>query len=123
MLAEKSLFHYASAIKEGVENYRNLFKQLAFSVDWNLSYQTIDEKSRRISQRSFIELAKAGNAYRKQAPVQWCTDCKTSIAQAEIESQDVPTDFNTIKFMVEGKELLIATTRPEFFRWMCCSYG
>ena len=102
------------SIEKGVESYRNLFQKLAFSVDWNLSYQTIDEKSRRISQRSFIELAKEKNAYRKQAPVQWCTDCKTSIAQAEIETKEIPTHFHTIKFEVEGEELLIATTRPEF---------
>lgn len=103
-----------TSIKQGVENYKNLFQKLAFSVDWNLSYQTIDERSRRISQRSFIELAKAGNAYRKQTPVQWCTDCKTSIAQAEIESQDIETNFHTIIFKVDGKDLHIATTRPEF---------
>jgi valyl-tRNA synthetase len=102
------------AIEKGVDNYRNLFKKLAFSVDWNLSYQTIDEKSRRISQRSFIELAKNNDAYRKQTPVQWCTGCKTSIAQAEIETQETKTQFHTIKFEVENKELQIATTRPEF---------
>lgn len=102
------------AIEKGVESYKNLFQKLAFSVDWNLSYQTIDAPSRRISQRSFIELAKQGNAYRKQAPVQWCTDCKTSIAQAEIETQETDTEFHTIKFLVEQQELLIATTRPEF---------
>jgi|LGOV01.1.fsa_nt_gb valyl-tRNA synthetase len=102
------------SIEEGVDNYRNLFKKLAFSVDWDLSYQTIDEKSRRISQRSFIELAKDGNAYRSHAPVQWCTDCKTSIAMAETESEELPSQFHTIKFRADSKDLLIATTRPEF---------
>lgn len=102
------------SIEQGVQNYKSLFQKLAFSVDWNLSYQTIDEKSRRISQRSFIELAKAGHAYRKQTPVQWCTDCKTSIAQAEIEATELPTEFHTIEFMVGNEPLYIATTRPEF---------
>lgn len=102
------------SIEQGVKSYRSLFQKLAFSVDWNLSYQTIDELSRRVSQRSFISLAKENNAYRKQTPVQWCTDCKTSIAQAEIEAKEQDTEFHTIKFFVDGEELLVATTRPEF---------
>ncbi|MFW6046704.1 MAG: valine--tRNA ligase, partial [Candidatus Woesearchaeota archaeon] len=102
------------AIDKGVEEYKGLFQKLALSVDWDLSYQTIDETSRRISQKSFINLAKSNKAYRAHEPVQWCTECKTSIAQAEIDNKELPSSYHTINFQVEGKDLPIATTRPEY---------
>ena len=43
----------------------------------------------------------------------WCTTCKTSISQAELDSAEVETRYITIPFMVEGKEIPVATTRPE----------
>lgn len=93
--------------------YKKLWQSLGFSVDWDLSYHTISPVARRISQRSFLELVRAGRAYLNEAPVLWCPTCGTSIAQAELESVEVETRFNTIPFMVEGREVLIATTRPE----------
>ena len=96
-----------------IEEFQTLFKKLGISADWNLKYDTIDELSRRVSQRSFIDLVKKGNAYRKEMPVLWCPCCQTSIAQAELENKDFKTYFNYINFLCEGKNLEIATTRPE----------
>ena len=95
-----------------VEEFTNLWKSLGFSVDWNLRYETINERSRRISQKSFIRLAKEGKAYVKESPVLWCTECQTSIAQAELDSADIKSTFNYIYFMVDGEPLTVATTRP-----------
>ena len=93
--------------------FRALWETMGFSVDWERAYRTIGEDVQAISQRSFLELVNMGKAYRKQSPVLWCTHCQTSIAQAEIETQQVPTSFNTISFGVNGAALNIATTRPE----------
>ncbi|MDD4036631.1 MAG: class I tRNA ligase family protein, partial [Bacilli bacterium] len=83
---------------------------MGFNVDWNLQYETISDLSRRISQKSFLEIAKAGHAYQKEMPVLWCTNCETSIAQAELESEDQDTYFNSIKFKVGEEDLIVATT-------------
>jgi len=93
--------------------YKNLWESLGFSVDWNLTYQTISPMARRISQRSFLELARMGRAYLEEKPVLWCTACGTSIAQAELETREIETRFVTIPFIVEGREIPVATTRPE----------
>jgi valyl-tRNA synthetase len=93
--------------------FMELWQSLGFSVDWSLSYRTISPDSMRISQESFIDLARRGKAYLKETPVLWCTTCRTSISQAELESFDVESTFNTIPFRVEGHDLMIATTRPE----------
>ena len=97
-----------------IKEFQDLFKRLGISADWDLGYDTINELSRKISQRSFIDLVKKGKAYRKEMPVLWCPCCQTSIAQAELENKDVKSYFNYINFSVDNKDLEIATTRPEF---------
>ena len=97
-----------------IKEFQDLFKRLGISADWDLGYDTINELSRKVSQRSFIDLVKKGKAYRKEMPVLWCPCCQTSIAQAELENKDVKSYFNYINFSVENKNLEIATTRPEF---------
>ncbi len=97
-----------------IGEFKELFKRVGISADWDLGYDTINELSRKVSQRSFIDLLNKGKAYRKEMPVLWCPCCQTSIAQAELDSKDVKSYFNYINFDVEGETLEIATTRPEF---------
>ena len=52
-----------------IKEFQNLFKRLGISADWDLGYDTINELSRKVSQRSFIDLVKKGKAYRKEMPV------------------------------------------------------
>ncbi len=89
------------------------FVDLGISSDYEIYYSTIDEHSQKVSQRSFINLVKQGDAYRKDFPTMWCPECQTSIAQAELEDKEYKELFSTLKFSCGGKELLIATTRPE----------
>lgn len=102
--------------------FRALWESLGFSVDWSLQYETISPMTQRISQRSFLELLKMGKAYAKTSPVLWCTECQTSIAQAELESSEKETTFNTILFQTESETLQIATTRPEFLYGCVCLF-
>ncbi|MCX7773363.1 MAG: valine--tRNA ligase [Clostridia bacterium] len=95
------------------QEFKALWTQMGFSVDWELQYETINPLSQRISQKSFLDLARKGKAYLKETPVLYCTHCQTSIAQADLEPKEGETTFNTLPFLVEGRELLIATTRPE----------
>ena len=99
------------------EAFKTLWSSLGFSCDWSLRYETISASSQRISQRSFIELYEKGKAYVKDSPVLWCTECKTSIAQAELESLQKETVFYTLKFRLcdasKMTDIEVATTRPE----------
>ncbi|HSV85390.1 MAG TPA: valine--tRNA ligase [Levilinea sp.] len=102
-------------VSEAAEvEYRALWQRLGLSIDWNYTYRTIDERSRCISQTSFIELYQKGLAYRKRAPTIWCPECRTAIAQAELEDQPRTSEFVTLGFTRESGEVLpVATTRPE----------
>ena len=102
-------------ISHGVEQeFKDLWQQMGLSVDWNICYSTISDKVRKLSQESFIDLYKKGFIYRKDEPSLFCTKCRTSVAQAELDDEEKDSLFNDIVFKTEdGKELLIGTTRPE----------
>ena len=94
---------------------------IGYSCDFSINYRTIDETSRRLSQKSFIELYKKGRAYRKECPVLWCPECSTAIAQVELKDKEENTLFSDIIFKVDGyamndpaAKIVISTTRPEF---------
>jgi len=78
--------------------------------------------SQKISQKSFMELAKLKKAYIKESPVLWCTECQTSIAQAELETKECQTTFHYLNFSTEMGNLLIATTRPELLAGCVCIF-
>ncbi|MBU2504102.1 MAG: valine--tRNA ligase [Nanoarchaeota archaeon] len=100
-------------LKEITPDFIEDWKRIGSSCDFDLSYSTIDENSRRISQSSFIELFKKKQIYFADFPTIWCPECQTAIAQAELEDKELPGLFSTLKFSCDEKELLIATTRPE----------
>lgn len=58
----------------------------------------------------------------KESPVLWCTECQTSIAQAELETIEKDTTFNYLKFKVGEESLLVATTRPELLYGCVCLF-
>ncbi|MBW2972059.1 valine--tRNA ligase, partial [Candidatus Woesearchaeota archaeon] len=93
--------------------YISDWKRIGMSCEWSIFYTTIDEHCQRISQREFISLHKKGRAYRKDAPTMWCPECHTGISQVECVDQEIASNFCDIVFKCEGKELIIATTRPE----------
>lgn len=102
-------------LSESMEaEYRTLWDRLALSLDWRYTYRSIEARSRRISQWSFLDLYRQGLAYRQQAPTIWCPECRTAIAQAEVDDLERESEFVTIPFtLADGAPLLIATTRPE----------
>lgn len=89
------------------------WKDIGISCDWNLKYSTIDDNSRKLSQWSFLDLYKKGRMYRKDAPAMWCPECKTGIAQVEVEDKEIDSFFNDIIFKIDKEDVKIATTRPE----------
>jgi valyl-tRNA synthetase len=100
-------------LKEMTPKFIEDYKELGISADFDIYYSTIDERTQKVSQKSFIELYKKKEIYKKEFPTLWCPECQTTIAQAELEDKDEKSLFSTLKFKVNGKDLLIATTRPE----------
>jgi len=89
--------------------FEDLWRRLGLSVDWTRSYATIDERSRRASQRMFLHNLRRGEAYSAEAPTLWDVDYQTAVAQAEMEDRDQSGAYHRLRF----EDIEIDTTRPE----------
>ena len=56
---------------EDEQAFEELWRHLGLSVDWSLTYTTIDDQSRRASQRAFLRNLARGEAYQSEAPTLW----------------------------------------------------
>lgn len=110
--------------KKYEDDFKNIFIRAGNSTDWSLLYSTINPEIQKISQKSFLELAKNGHAYYGEKPAIWCPECRISIAQAELESKDIASTFNYMKFKFVDSDnyLKIATTRPEMLCACVCVF-
>lgn len=96
------------------QQFIQLWQRMGISANWDNTYSTISDLSRRLSQESFIELYKKGYIYRNHEPALYCATCRTSVAQAELDDAQKPSFFNDIVFKdAQGNDLVIGTTRPE----------
>ena len=95
--------------------FEELFRRLGLSVDWSLLYTTIEDRSRKVSQRAFLNNLARGEAYSQEAPTLWDVDFDTAVAQAELEDRERPGAYHTLTFhRADGAgDILIDTTRPE----------
>ena len=100
-------------LKEITPKFVEDWKKLGISCDYENIYSTIDDSTRKISQKYFLDLYKKNLVYKKNFPTIWDVKFQTPVAQAELEDKEKKTFFTTLKFTSEGKELPIATTRPE----------
>ena len=115
MSREAFIAECMSVSEEARAEFRELFRSIALSVDWDQEYHTISDDSRRLSQLSFLDLVAKQHVYRKQQPMLWDPVDQTAIAQAEVEDKELPSHFCDVVFThaQSGAELVIGTTRPE----------
>lgn len=84
------------------------------SGDFKNRYRTDSEEYRSLTQATFIELFKKGLIYRASRPNNFCPDCGTTIADAEVDYAEMPTDLVYMRFdLTDGGEIVVASTRPE----------
>jgi len=99
---------------EDEKAFENLWRYLGLSVDWSMTYATIDRRAQRVSQAAFLRLLKRGAAYQLEAPTLWDVDFRTAVAQAELEDREQPGAYHRIRFgRAGGAPIEIETTRPE----------
>ena len=95
--------------------FEHLWRHLGLSVDWSMTYATIERRAQRVSQLAFVRLLNRGLAYQVEAPTLWDVDFRTAVAQAELEDREQPGAYHRIRFArSDGEgEVEIETTRPE----------
>jgi valyl-tRNA synthetase len=105
----------AKLTAEDEKAFERLWRYLGLSVDWGMTYATIDRRSQRVSQLAFLRLLERGIAYQLEAPTLWDVDFRTAVAQAELEDREQPGAYHRIRFArPDGAGFIeIDTTRPE----------
>jgi valyl-tRNA synthetase len=93
--------------------FEELWRRLGLSVDWSMTYQTIDSQARAVSQRAFLHNLARGEAYQAEAPTLWDITFRTAVAQAELEDRERPGAFYRITFHAAAGPVYVETTRPE----------
>jgi len=94
---------------EDEQAFEDLWRRVGLSVDWDRTYATIGDRSRRTSQRMFLRNLARGEAYSSEAPTLWDVDFQTAVAQAEMEDREREGAYHRVRF----DDIEIETTRPE----------
>ncbi|HUR00322.1 MAG TPA: leucine--tRNA ligase [Gemmatimonadaceae bacterium] len=76
--------HPSDLIPKNIENFRRQLERAGLMVDWRYSLSTTDPEYYKWTQWIFLQLFKKGLAYKKQAAVNWCPDCKTVLANEQV---------------------------------------
>jgi leucyl-tRNA synthetase len=76
--------HPAELIPRNIARFRQQLTRVGLMVNWDHAVSTTDPAYYRWTQWIFLQLHKAGLAYKKAAPVNWCPECKTVLANEQV---------------------------------------
>jgi leucyl-tRNA synthetase len=76
--------HPMDLIPRNISNFRRQLERSGLMVDWRYTLSTTEPNYYKWTQWLFLQLLKQGLAYKKQAAVNWCPDCKTVLANEQV---------------------------------------
>ena len=90
-------------------------RKLGCSCDWSRRRFTLDEGLSNAVLEQFVSLYNKGLIYKGKRMVNWCTNCNTSVSDAEVEYHEESSKLWHIKYKVKDEDtyIIVATTRPE----------
>lgn len=77
--------HPATWTKENIDYMRKQLKRLGFGYDWEREFATCDVEYYGWEQLIFLKMYEKGLVYRKTAPVNYCEQCQTVLANEQVE--------------------------------------
>ncbi len=92
--------------QEQVERQKADFIRLGVLGDWDNSYLTMDYKIEAGIIRALGKIHKGGYLYQGQKPVNWCIDCSSALAEAEVEYEDKTSAAIDVAFPVKNNAAL-----------------
>ena len=82
--AIKNKVHPKIVTEKNVAHFKEQLHSLGYSFDWDREINTTDPEYYKWTQWIFLKLFKAGLAYKKEMPINWCTSCKVGLANEEV---------------------------------------
>jgi isoleucyl-tRNA synthetase len=86
--------------QEQVDQQRTDFKRLGVLGDWERPYLTMDPAYEAAQIRAFGRIVRNGHLYQGAKPVHWCLDCRSALAEAEVEYEDKTSPAVDVAFRV-----------------------
>ena len=86
-----------------VDSQRADFKRLGVFGDWERPYLTMDPRYEAQQIRALGKIIANGHLYRGLKPVHWCLDCRSALAEAEVEYEDRTSTAIDVAFRVADK--------------------
>src|SRR6201996_1517069 len=90
------------AIKQ-IDLQRGEFKRLGVLGDWDHPYLTMAPRFEAEQLRAFSLIIKNGHLYKGFKPVHWCLNCRSALAEAEVEYEDKTSPSVYVRFEVIDK--------------------
>ncbi len=82
--AIKTGIHPKDSTEQNIENMEQTLREMGAMFDWNAEIKTCEEDYYKWTQWLFLKLYEKELAYRKEAPVNWCPNCKTVLANEQV---------------------------------------
>src|ERR1700676_2886526 len=83
-----------------VDAQRTDFKRLGVLGDWDHPYLTMTPRFEAEQLRAFALIIKNGHLYKGYKPVHWCLNCRSALAEAEVEYEDKTSPSIYVRFPV-----------------------
>ncbi|HEX7559899.1 MAG TPA: class I tRNA ligase family protein, partial [Usitatibacter sp.] len=83
---------------EQIERQKADFQRLGVLGDWEHPYKTMDFTTEGSEIRALGRIWKTGLLYRGLKPVNWCIDCASALAEAEVEYEDKTSSAVDVAF-------------------------
>ncbi|KER03087.1 isoleucine--tRNA ligase [Photorhabdus temperata] len=84
--------------KEQIDGQKEDFIRLGVLGDWDRPYLTMDFKTEANVIRALSRIIANGHLLKGAKPVHWCTDCGSSLAEAEVEYYDKTSPSIDVRF-------------------------
>ncbi len=81
-----------------IDIQREEFKRLGVSARWDKPYLTMDYAYEAAIVKEFGKFVESGQVYKGLKPVHWCVNCRTALAEAEVEHDDHKSPSIYVKF-------------------------
>lgn len=82
--AIKTGVHPKISTASNVANIKRQIQEISAVYDWDMEVNTTDPEFYKWTQWIFVKMFKAGLAYEKEMPINWCPSCKTGLANEEV---------------------------------------
>ncbi len=86
---------------EQIDGQREDFKRLGVMGDWDHPYLTMSRQYEAEQVRALAQIMRNGHVYKGLKPVHWCLDCRSALAEAEVEYEERKSPAIDVRFAVK----------------------